>query len=269
MENLFLDFNYYDRGKDSLSNVHHSHGKCFEFVFVLSGEGTFLIDDVVFPIKPNHLYIIDGMCTHCSVPAIPEDYSRRKLVVNGAVLESIIDSFGDRSLLSDLFAGGGRCIIPSQKYVDIINDIFFEIDQALSKDISYKPVRIRHQITNLLLVAADSANENNSPYDQNITEILKYIGENYTRNLSLDEISESTHLSKYYLCHLFKKSLNMSVFDYILSKRISHAKSQLINTDLSISNIAMSVGFTDFSYFGKLFKKFEGVTPKEYRMINK
>jgi YesN/AraC family two-component response regulator len=128
----------------------------------------------------------------------------------------------------------------------------------------------RFAIIKILLIANDSENENaTSTYDENISAILKYLGDNFRSRLTLEDISEATHISKYYLCHSFKQHLNMTIFEYILAKRISYAKRLLVYSDMSISRISIESGFSDFAYFSKIFKKSEGLSPKEYRINNK
>ena len=269
MQDIF-DYKLFDKGKDPFSNVRHSHGKSYEIIFALSGDGVFLVDDNIFEIKPNHLYLIDGMSTHCSSPQSPDGYIRRKLIINGNMLEETLRMLGAGDLTDKLFAGGGRCIAPSPESIEAINNAFFEIDRSISESPDFDSMRIKLAIIKILLIANDSENENaTSTYDENISAILKYLGDNFRSRLTLEDISEATHISKYYLCHSFKQHLNMTVFEYILAKRISYAKRLLVYSDMSISRISIESGFSDFAYFSNIFKKSEGLSPKEYRINNK
>ena len=263
-----LDYQFFDKGKDSFSNVRHSHGKSYEIIFALSGDGVFLVDDNIFEIKQNHLYLIDGMSTHCSSPQSPEEYSRRKIIINGNMLEETLKMLGASDLIEKLFANGGRCIVPSPEVVGSINDAFFEIDRAISENSDFNEMRVKLAVIKILLIANDSEYETAASDSENISAILKYLGDHFRSRLTLEDISEATHISKYYICHSFKKHLSMTVFEYILAKRISYAKKLLVYSDLSISRISIESGFSDFAYFSKVFKKSEGLRPKDYRMNN-
>ena len=264
-----LDFKYHDVGKDSFNGVRHSHEKSYEIIFALSGDGVFLVDDNIFPIKPNHLYLVDGMSTHCSSPISADNYQRRKVIIKGTPLERILKSFDSLSLIGKMFPNGGRCIAPSKDGISAINSAFLEIENAISGEKEFRSARIKSAIIKILLIANDSEDDSYSSYDESMSSILKYLGDNFRKRLTLDEIGDAVHISKYYLCHTFKQHLNMTVFEYVLAKRISYAKRQLVYSDMSISQIALESGFPDFAYFSKIFKRTEGMSPKEYRLRNR
>jgi len=98
--------------------------------------------------------------------------------------------------------------------------------------------------------------------------LLSYINQNYNKNLSLDELSKQVDMSKFYLCRLFKESLKMSPVEYINKVRIDKAMELLINTDMSISEIAFECGFNNISYFIKVFRKYMHTTPLKFRKQN-
>ncbi|MBO9606708.1 MAG: helix-turn-helix domain-containing protein [Paenibacillaceae bacterium] len=105
-----------------------------------------------------------------------------------------------------------------------------------------------------------------SRYDELTASVIALIRANYGEpNLSLDSIADSVGMSPAYLGRLFKKLTVKSIPDYILEVRIEQAKSMLAHTDAAIGDIAESVGFANSTYFFKVFKKTNGVTPNEYR----
>ncbi len=100
-----------------------------------------------------------------------------------------------------------------------------------------------------------------------ITEAMEYIKENYNKELTLDEVAQSVFISPYYLSHLFKDELGKTFVEYLTEVRINEAKKLLKNTKKSITRIAEEVGYYDSSYFSKVFKKQEGMTPQQYRRL--
>ncbi|AGB19716.1 response regulator [Thermoanaerobacterium thermosaccharolyticum] len=98
-----------------------------------------------------------------------------------------------------------------------------------------------------------------------IKEALKYIDENYNKNITLEDVAKYVHLNPQYLSRYFKKTMNMNFVDYISKIRINSSKKLLSETDLSINSIALKVGYTDQSYFCKVFKKIEGISPNKFR----
>lgn len=94
---------------------------------------------------------------------------------------------------------------------------------------------------------------------------ILYISRNYMRNLTLDDVAKHVHLNSAYFSTLFKQSTGSSFKEYLNMVRIEESKRLLANTDYSIIDIALAVGFEDQSYFSKVFKKYTGLTPRQYR----
>lgn len=95
-----------------------------------------------------------------------------------------------------------------------------------------------------------------------------YILKNYHRDLTLDEVSRSVHVSPYYFSKLFKDETGENYVEYLTKVRIRQAKVMLLDPSNSIKQICLSVGYGDPSYFSRIFKRYEGVTPSEFRDAN-
>jgi len=91
------------------------------------------------------------------------------------------------------------------------------------------------------------------------------IHEHLDSNLSIQEISRHTHLSKSVLYKIFHEHLGCTINDYITSQRLKKACSLLQKADMSLEEIAASTGFSNADYFGRVFKKKKGCTPSKYR----
>jgi AraC-type DNA-binding domain-containing proteins len=98
-----------------------------------------------------------------------------------------------------------------------------------------------------------------------IKQAVTYISKNYSANITLDDIANHVHLNASYFSYIFKQSTGSSFKEYLNMVRIEESKRLLANTDYSIIDIAIAVGFEDQSYFSKVFKKYTGLTPKQYR----
>lgn len=98
-----------------------------------------------------------------------------------------------------------------------------------------------------------------------IRDIIKYIDQHYTSELSLQEIASRFFVSREYISRKFKQEFGVNFSDYLSKYRIEKAKLLMLNPNLKISQIAEMVGIHDVKYFSKVFKKQEGVSPREYR----
>ncbi|MBO5256130.1 MAG: helix-turn-helix transcriptional regulator, partial [Clostridia bacterium] len=73
------------------------------------------------------------------------------------------------------------------------------------------------------------------------------------------------HISKFHLCHRFREEINMTIMQYIADQRILSAKIALLETDKSISTVAMENGYANFSHFCSAFRRAEGISPASFR----
>ncbi len=98
-----------------------------------------------------------------------------------------------------------------------------------------------------------------------IEKINAYIREHYSENIGRNEIGAAFFLVPEYLAKMYKKKTGQNLKDYINEYRLSQAKLLLKNSDMKVSDVALEVGFDNFSYFSTLFKQHMGMTPNEYR----
>ena len=94
---------------------------------------------------------------------------------------------------------------------------------------------------------------------------ILYISEHFNGPLTLEDVASHVHLHPSYFSTLFKTCIGSSFKEYLNMVRIEESKRLLANTDFSIIDIALAVGFEDQSYFSKVFKKYTGLTPKQFR----
>lgn len=103
------------------------------------------------------------------------------------------------------------------------------------------------------------------PLTTNAKMIIDYIEKNYRKNLTLEDISDAVCLSSGYAGRLFKEQTGMPIMDYVTKVRMEKAKKLLLKPHYQIQTIAESVGYSDLSYFTKVFKRVEGLTPSQFR----
>jgi YesN/AraC family two-component response regulator len=104
--------------------------------------------------------------------------------------------------------------------------------------------------------------------DNLINKARIYISNNISQELSVKMVSSYVNLSTPYLTKIFKQQTGSSPKNYILQEKIEIAKELLESTSLSISLVALQIGYTNFSHFTQIFKKMVKVTPVEYRKLN-
>ncbi|GAB6085362.1 response regulator [Alkaliphilus crotonatoxidans] len=95
--------------------------------------------------------------------------------------------------------------------------------------------------------------------------VFSYIEENMKQEISLQQASNQAILSSSYLSRLFKKELGINFVSYINLKKVRAGKKYLKFSDMTINDVAFELGYNESSYFCKVFKGIEGITPTQYR----
>ena len=101
-----------------------------------------------------------------------------------------------------------------------------------------------------------------------VNNIIIHLKENFPVNLNLDEITKKSLFSKNYFCRIFKEYTGKTVFEYLNELRINQACKLIRSTDRTLTEISLSVGFTDYKIFADCFKRYTGKKPSEYKKIS-
>jgi transcriptional regulator GlxA family with amidase domain len=96
--------------------------------------------------------------------------------------------------------------------------------------------------------------------------IFEYINSNLDQNISLEALAEIAGLSTHHFARAFKQSVGLPPHCYVLQRRIEHAQHMLRNTDLPLSEIALSAGFSDQSHLARHFRRMTGMSPGLVRL---
>jgi two-component system, response regulator YesN len=104
-----------------------------------------------------------------------------------------------------------------------------------------------------------------SKYRSEISEIMEYISINYKKEIDLNSASAYVNMSAAHFCTVFKKETGKNFTEYLTALRLEKAKELILKTDMKIYELAEAVGYSNANYFSKLFRKYTGVSPEEYK----
>lgn len=262
---------YRAMGWDKLNDRMHVHNNSYEILQIIRGSGNFVIGGIPYPIIPGAVYFTNSAHLHCSRPDDAVEYTRSKIAVNASYFDEVVRLLEIEDVVNPFFNSmGGSCVALPNELISEVDKAFRKMSEAFDEDGSEVNAKITMLLVGLILTCATvhSTNSVSRPSDNGlISRTINYINANISDELTIDMISKENFVSKYHLCRAFKKTLGISIMKYILSRRIMLAKEQLINTNVSCSDIAMLIGFSSFSYFCRVFKEQEGITPSKYRKL--
>jgi len=169
-----------------------------------------------------------------------------------------------RARLLELAVVLSRAAVEGTADLEMILGLNFEYIQELGKIKSIEELCI--WVVKVLDRFTESVYENRNIKNVDIIrKTREFIRANYGKKIKLVDISKVVNLSLYYLSHIFKRETGITLMEYLAKVRIEEAKRLLESTQWTTTRISFEVGYSDQSYFCKVFKKSEGIPPSDYR----
>lgn len=246
--------------------IFHYHTN-YEIYYLLSGERLYFIKDRTYHVKKNDLVFIKPFVLHTVQGVGIPDHDRILIKFNQEFLfDNNAISFEALDLLFNHYCYAKL----NSLYINVIENIFETMKQEVCLKSTDFEVNLRALLLQLLVYVARNIDRQEefpqiSPTHARISEIVKYINQNYQDELTLASIAAVFYYNPSYLSRTFKKIIGVGVTDYLNNLRVSQAQKLLKETELNISAIANEVGFKNQSHFGRIFKDIVGISPLQYR----
>jgi len=259
--------------KDYFSmDSYHSH-PAFEIYYLkeIRGNANIIINGKRYPLKKNHVVIIDSLIPHKTDFSKAEKHTRMLIEISPTVFDKKIEDYFDISINKFFHSFTGVHMFPDSTLKKIRTCMDDINDEYLYQKESNNKLILLHLLEIIITIQRDSymtLNKSSVYLKQNflLEPIIRYINENMLLDIHLSDISKKFHIDKSYLSRLFKEHTNHTVHEYIKLKRVSYAQRLLLlNQKASIADIAISCGFQNVNSFIRAFKKFTDLTPFQYR----
>lgn len=244
-----------------------------EFIYVLEGATHYELKDRTVKMSAGEGIFVNSRQLHLIHPDQDEDCTLLCLIFHPVVMcttEHITENYV-RPLIenNDISYIHLKSSIPWQKKVldDILNmEPYFEVENG-----HIKIMMLIMDIWNQLYVelCKQDANEGKNNDLECMKKMTLYIQKNYRSKIKLSEICDAGNVGKTKCNNLFDRYYNVSPIEYIKNLRIEQGAKLLTLSDMSITDIAYEVGFTDGSYFSKTFSEKIGCSPMKYRQIGR
>lgn len=246
----------------------HFHNS-YEMIYIKQGKAIFKINNKDYTVSPGSIIFLSNLEKH-ELKVVEYPYERYFMLINPEYLLSEIKS----PELSSVFRHRPEhfshlLVISPEKAVFVENLISSMLNEYTDQKEHYE-ISVS-SLLSLLLIYLHRNYPSFFPVSvrnkttATILDIQKYIDENSQSRLNLKDLSKKYFIDMYYLSRVFKNVTGYSFKEYIILQRISQAKNLLYFTTEDITQVGLLSGFNNTNHFIKLFKKYEGITPYQYR----
>lgn len=261
-----IEFHHVDHLHPRYQMPFHWHME-YEILMVRSGELQLFLDEKCITVAPGDAVLISDGVVHggtpkdCVYECIVLDLSR--FLEDSPLCEKKIQSIlNHNAKLNDYYKNGSQLnwIIKTlfETMSDGYNGYEFVVKGLLFQMIG---LIIRHNC----FEQTGITEQNKLKRIKNFKKVLQKIRHDYAKPLTLKELSDVIDTSPKYFCRFFKEMSGHSPINYLNYYRVECAAEQLLITDESVTEVALSCGFSDLSYFIKTFKKHKGISPRAFR----
>lgn len=221
--------------------------------YTYAGEGKLSYNGQTYHLLPGQLFLIDCRVPH-EYSTLEETWEHVDIHLWGTNAENIYRHFHDHEIVHLAF--------PQEGFTFLVEGLL----DACTKVSDHRSLFISNALLSMLCSLLEHAEkENCSATPEAYKKTIEYMEANYMLPLSLDTLASLVNVSKYHFSREFRKYTGTSPNDYLVSLRMKHACILLVNTDLSIEEVAREVGIHNMSNFIALFKKRVRMTPSAIR----
>ncbi|MBQ8387794.1 MAG: helix-turn-helix transcriptional regulator [Clostridia bacterium] len=237
----------------------HCHQK-YELLHIVRGRGKCIVEGSEYPMTDGAVFLLRPFEYHYVCPDPGYTYER---YVSNFTSEALLDATRELPMIS---AKSHGVYFPPEvannNFCNVIamSDKLFEADEYRSPRAEAMAISLLNQL--LLLLGGGEDSSHLRPADEPIGDIIDYLNRHLDEKITLEQTAKRFFISKYYLCHLFRKHTGVTVLAYLNSKRIALAQ-HLIASGEPPTEVAYRVGFQDYSTFFRAYKKETGRAPTE------
>ena len=226
-----------------------------QIIYCTKGSGTLILDGKSYIIKASMGFFLPAGYPHEYYPN-EEIWDTHWVIPGGESSERIMNHFGF-----------GKARVFEISEIKTLEHHFRKMHEAIRDDSIFGNYRAAGYLYDFLieLYRVTSSAATRKITSSAVLKALDYINANYNSPITMESLCNEAGVSEQHLCRLFRSALGSRPMEYVAKRRIQTAKELLNSSDYSVDEISEKVGFCSGSYFCKLFKRYEGMTPTEFR----
>lgn len=248
-----------------MATEHYHHH--YELFYLAAGRCRVFMDHSLYHLEAGDMVLIAPMAIHHTSYGITQESERIALSFHERYLVQMEEECGCE-IRNQMFRGGKLSIDPGRRnYLENLLQKT-QVEQDTQDVFSGLLQRAYLKELFVFLVRCGRENVQKEPTDVAEAEIqaaAQYIFHHFSEPLTLDEVAGRVHMTPTYFSRKFKRVTGIGYKEYLNHVRLKEAARLLLETDLSVTGIALACGFSDGNYFGDLFKKEKGISPRMYR----
>ena len=252
-------------------SVNQMSNKFWTLIYIKSGVGMCLVDGQLMGLSEGDiLFFPPGIAYSFVSEDLGDEYNENIEVVvfrfDGSWLDSLLKTFKSLSreiLTLKEYKNPLTVVGPKWMKMSVLMSNLYGADPHDEAILILDLIRYLSQAPDLLPLSTAAAEVQDVPAKKD--KIERYVSCHLYHKISLDEISAYAGMNKTYFCLFFKKHYGMPFTDYINRKRLETASAMLLKPDASIAEVAVACGYPTVTYFNRIFRKFKGMTPSEFR----
>ena len=268
-----LPLDVYEDNCEIFHSIYPHWHEEMELIFIEKGSGLLRINTATFRVQAGDLLIINKNMVHTLKSDLRNILYFKSVVFDLNILSGIPGDLCQEDFIHLLLKNRAEfvhVINPTAKDYEKILSIFLEIIQTYQSHEPFYYVKLKgllfllfYELASASYILPSSKGESKSL--SSIRTVLYYIDSHYQEELSVTELASMVHYSDYYFMKVFKQYTGKTLISYINHLRLEKAKHLLFHSELSITEIALEVGFHNTSYFIRKFQNENGVTPQKLR----
>lgn len=241
------------------NDLYHSHNNVYEVVLLLDGDCEFCVEGNTYRLEPRDIVYTSPFEMHKMVCLSERTYNRMILYIKSSYFDNNnCEQF--RDIFENRLLGVGNCIsrnIADRALKDCISRLYLYAEEK-AYDVAERTVFEFLYLIN----ECKGMSDNLYVKDKRVREMIMYINEHLSENLSLDKLAKEFFVAKNYMCKVFKKNTGHTINQYINSKRIMLVQ-ELHQSGQNLMQASLNAGFNSYANFYKAYVKQTGESPRE------
>ena len=258
----FEVFHYREPRANTVEVHHHDF---YEIYYLISGNVEYWIDGRIIRMEPGDLLLINPMELHRPMLEQGTLYERFVLWINKAFLENISSKEPLNQCFDTSRPNRTNLIRPSQAERTMLMTRLAEmVRESYSQDfggsISAYGQFLQFMVQLNRLAGRTDYQEESQQRSPLVQRVLQYVSEHFSEPICLEQLAAEFYISKYHLAHAFSREVGVSIYRYIMLRRLLLAR-QLLAGGESAKQVCRSCGFSDYTSFYRAFKSEYGISP--------